>query len=635
MSSFRKPILVLMGLALLVSAGTVFGQGSALYSNNATQLQTRNIPAGTVVDPGSQLLYIMDTGVNLRAAVGANVSQYTSPLSVVNQGPRDTAGNFIAPNPFGVGGPRSIYNADGTVNPDLFNRNFLTITNTHPTQAVTVHFRYFNDECVDVLDFLVLLTCNDTLIFDPFCFNIPGTSFNTQNRIFGPAVGLFRPIRAADFASGRFLIFATAAGTSYEPANTGVHNDNAELRFPFEFRNFVSPSNHCDNLVGTNPTSGNPNGTNAFFGLASGLVANNLHVFNSSAVSFNYLIGNWTTAVPFNQVFQAYGINAWTRPAVDLTNEFSPTIVTPPTPAPGEADSNRQQSDGDGPPLLAANDWRILTGTELVRAANGSSVVQDNQLFLRNDVHGGDSARIDNINFLVDSIPDPDSHYGALGTTSLYGANPSLQTFNFLSVVDDYNGSRHANDTPVGGFIDRSYNLNGARTVYVLQIYDNRENLFDVEEDTPINISPPPFEAPTAILKITVDCLRVWITDIVSDATSVDDLSIADLGGIAEGLVAHLTQTVNPKVDASQGWIRFVRDNTVHGTWVLSNLNQARGVGRNDQNYASFVTIANQVIRFSGFGASWWLSSAASDPLVSDTGDPQCDGACPNGAGRR
>jgi hypothetical protein len=386
-------------------------------------------------------------------------------------------------------------------------------------------------------------------------------------------------------------------------------------------------------LIGTGPDGD----VNDFFGRASGLVANNLHVFNSSAISFNYLIGNWTTAVPFSGVFQAYGINAWTRPAVDLTNEFG---------NPAEEDSNRGEADGDGPallgdPIAGGNDWRILTGTELVRAANGISAVQDNFLYLRNDVHGGDTARINDID--GDGVLDPDSWYGALGITSLYGANPDLQTFNFLSTVDDYNGSRHSSDSPVGGFIDRSYNLNGARTTYVLQIYDNDENLFDVEEDTPINISPPPFEAPTAILKITVDCLRVWITDIVSPATSVDDLSIADLGGIADGLVAHLTQTVNPLVDASQGWIRFVRDNSIvgsggaplYGTWEISELDLGRGIGTDDQEWASFVTIANQVVRFSGFGASWWLSSAASDPLVSDTGDPQCDGACPNGAGRR
>jgi hypothetical protein len=54
--------------------------------------------------------------------------------------------------------------------------NFISLSNTHPTKAVTIHFRYFNDECEDVLDFLVILTCNDTLLFNPFDFQIPAAS---------------------------------------------------------------------------------------------------------------------------------------------------------------------------------------------------------------------------------------------------------------------------------------------------------------------------------------------------------------------------------------------------------------------------------------------------------------------------
>jgi hypothetical protein len=180
--------------------------------------------------------------------------------------------------------------------------------------------------------------------------------------------------------------------------------------------------------------------------------------------------------------------------------------------------------------------------------------------------------------------------------------------------------------------VDRSYNLTGAETIYVLQAYDNDEILFDLEEDTPINISPPPFEAPNVILKIVVKCLRTWVTDIMSDSTSVDDLQISDLG-FAPGLVEHLTKpAIDPQGDVSQGWIRFVRDNShvdsqgrlrLYGTWAESNLtNDAADV-------ASFATIGMQVVKLGGFGAAWYLSSAASLPLVSDTGDPQCDGLCP------
>jgi hypothetical protein len=415
MSSFRKPIL-LMGLVLLLAAGISFGQPSELYNNYSVSM-----PAGTVVDPGTSLLYIIDTGVNLREAVGADLSLYTSPLSVTNQGPTDSGGNYYAPNPFGVGGAQSIYNADSTLNPELINRNFITITNTHPTQAVTVHFRYFNDECLDVLDFLVLLTCNDTLIFNPFDFNIPGTSFNTQTRIFGPAVGLFTPIPARDFASGRFLIFATAAGTSYEPNNSGVHNDIAEFRFPYEFRGIsLNDTHHCDNL------------NEDWFGKASGLVPTNLHVFNASAVAFNYLIGSLSTAIPVGNAFQAYAVNAWVRPAVEFNDVHDISL--------------RGAIKGTGTPMLDGNDFRILTGTELVRASNGQSTIAPNNLYLRNDVHGGDTSHSIAGGMWSDDVwengpIDYTSYYGALGITSLFGAAPEDQLVHFLSIVDDFNGS--------------------------------------------------------------------------------------------------------------------------------------------------------------------------------------------------
>ena len=76
-----------------------------------------------------------------------------------------------------------------------------------------------------------MLTCNDTLIFDPFNFIVPETSSNTRNRIFGSAEGILTPISSRQYASGRFLIFATASGTSEDA------DDIAEIRFPQELAN--------------------------------------------------------------------------------------------------------------------------------------------------------------------------------------------------------------------------------------------------------------------------------------------------------------------------------------------------------------------------------------------------------------
>ena len=625
MSSFRKAMLAMVCLVLLVSTSTVMAQESELYGDWPVQNQTRNIPAGTVIDPGSSLIYIIDSGVNVREAVGhGNIDGYDAFLAV-----SDYSGDDLPEQPFGLGGSRSIYQdaadpLEAEVDSSLINTNFIAITNTHPTAAVTVHFRYFNDECIDVLDFMVLLTCNDTLIFNPFDFVIPGTEFNARSRIFGPAVGLFTPITAREFASGRFVIFATAAGTSHEdPPNVDVglriQDDNAEYRFPKEFADRISTSSVCLNLH-----------DEMYFGDINGLNQFNLHVFNSSAVAFNYLIGQWTTAVPFLGVFQAHGMNAWTRPAVDLTNDNS------------NASSHRNQPDGDGPPLVGdqahgGNDFRILTGNEIVSASNSNGgpataldTVQVNSLYLRNDVHGGDTAaNVTDVNNDM-AIDDFDSWYGALMTAGLYGGNSNF--FNFLSAGDDYNGSRHSGAAAVGGIRDRSYNLNKTTTYYVLQIYDWDEKLFDLEPGTPINISPSPFNVPTAILKIVVECLRVWVTDIKDPSTEVDDLTLSDLDLISDLIADHLEGDPDGR-DLSLGTIRFVRDNNgfrSDGAPVVWGTQAARDSTFDSAGRLSFLTIAQHVLRFDGFGASFWLSSAASLRGVSDTGDPQCNGMCPD-----
>ena len=80
----------------------------------------------------------------------------------------------------------------------------------------------------------------------------------------------------------------------------------------------MSSSHHCGSLR-----------TLEYFGTKDPFDSNNLihpgnlHVFNASAVAFNYLIGSQTyvqlvSAEGAAPISQAYGLNAWTRPAVDL-----------------------------------------------------------------------------------------------------------------------------------------------------------------------------------------------------------------------------------------------------------------------------------------------------------------------------
>ena len=77
-TSFRKAFSAIAGL--LVTVMTISGlyaqlpyryptvlNNSALYGGTGGgSTQSRNVPAGTVNDPGSQVLYLVDTGVNLR-----------------------------------------------------------------------------------------------------------------------------------------------------------------------------------------------------------------------------------------------------------------------------------------------------------------------------------------------------------------------------------------------------------------------------------------------------------------------------------------------------------------------------------------------------------------------------------------
>ena len=72
MSSLRKTLTAIAGLVVLLVAtpcllAQAFPQDSELYGGwGGNQINSRNIPAGSVVDPGSQILYILDTAVNLR-----------------------------------------------------------------------------------------------------------------------------------------------------------------------------------------------------------------------------------------------------------------------------------------------------------------------------------------------------------------------------------------------------------------------------------------------------------------------------------------------------------------------------------------------------------------------------------------
>ena len=670
---------------------------------------SRNIPAGTVVDPGSQLLYIVDTGINISKAV--ENGQFTA-VEVAEKN---------------VNGLLGITGAAGEIQ-----TNFISLTNTHPTKAVTIHFRYFNDECEDVLDFLVILTCNDTLLFNPFDFQIPaaslgGSPINTKSRIFGPDLSdAFPAIKGDKFACGRFLIFATAAATvrldtATEQATTAggpgydhetlamttsqtiggyitvppsandynAYGSPGNILFPFELGVALDKECNIDATGVTFRALADAAGTNRNVGSVGGLSHNNLHVFNASGANFNYLIGHKSTAVPKGFIagvqsdqdqFLAFGVNAWTRPAIHgLTGSIS-------------RETGGRNGDGASLDSLNIPDYVLLMGSEILMrgsdtvsfltAASGSP----NAYYLRQEAHGGDTVRavtgegtapsansgrtvssgaaLDiggglQANWGTDAATNTvdigtgsgvgvggSSWYGALAWISLHTTDPLNQIMHLLSFVDDYDGSKNtAVAATVSGvsIFDRSYNLTGAQTRYILQIYDNDENKLDITTTTPINISPPPTVAPTANLRIIVDCLKVWINGVIDPLTKRYGLTIKDLYDITDvvrtgsGDFKGLEFAVNPLTDASQGWIRLVRDNNQVRSRTFSFTPAGGGVTvtrtvkvtggtiapidhviMDNILHPTFVTIGEINTRFEGFGAAWWAATAAHNPATSN-----------------
>jgi len=613
----KSRLLIILGVLALLVASTpaLLGQSDpkAGYTEWPTALQSRNIPAGTVNDPGSHLTYVLDTGVNARDLLG------------------DVSLNSATGTPLTDLAAWLDVNGDGQLDPGAIIQNFVAITNTHPTMAVTVHFRYFNDNCDDVLDFLVILTCNDTLLFDPFNFEIPGSGGeNTKDRIFGPKRPgkVLAPVATALYGSGRFILTAAASGASID------EDDDPEILFPVE----TAVDEHCNMNASSTSLDGTLDailaGAVRNVGLHSGLVWDNLHVFNAFQISFNYLIGFQTYAVPLNQVFQAGGINAWARPAIDRTDDLF-----------GSAQGNPLNGfpDGDGD---FATTGKIVLGGEIGTTKTGPATaaivnIPGNAYFLRNDVHGGDIHPKSGVETVGGF-----SLYGAMATSSLFPVDPADIVQNFVSITDDYNGSNNnANAFTVGTFIDRSANIGAAATTYVLQIYDNDENILEIIPNTPLNVSPP-VVGETVSLKLVCMCLRTFVTDVVSPGTNVDDLTIAELAAIIPEVLAGKDAftgllTTNPP-DIGGGWIRYVRDNTnivalttaerdAIGFTVPRSVAHDAGTSTFDSQYfadssllygPSFLTTSNMFQKQAGFGVLWWNYAVASDADVSDTGDP-------------
>jgi len=577
----NRKLLVILASLLLLAMPQVIAQApdDDGYNSFGDEAQTKAIPAGTVVEPGSQLLFLLDTGVN------ANVWDDPDP---------EVEDHFNSWSVLELSG--------GVVNAPI-TPEFLAITNTNPTDAVTVHFRYFNTDCADILDFLVVLTCNDTFFVDPFNFAIPGAGKNTSQRFFGPSSGNPLGLGVCDgttlpcwdpslpgitglvFGDGRFLLQVTASGDPIDAADPV-----ADWLFPKEITGDLA------DCTGVDTSS---------IGITAGLNDDNLHILNASAISFNYLNGFMARAVPTPGGNASYGINAFTRPAVDLTVDGNVSAFT-------------GMADGDG---IQAGKRYILSGTEDIYTSHfplDITTAVNTQYYLRSETHGGD------IKDTVD-VDDPlVSQGGALDwtlwTRAAQGGVPDAnQRLLPASILDDYNGSNNPSDAL---FEDYSYRTDPVITFYALQIFNNDEEPLSITVQPP-TISPPICPDPTLdpnscsiSLSVAVICLNAYNvgTGLNQITTELGDLTLADVVALRPAQInAHLTPVAEGEL--GPGWIRMKRINTR----MDANIN---GIHTDvpvdyDGVKPSIATFMLNTLRYNDFGTAWYLPAAASVSVTS------------------
>lgn len=575
----NRKLLVILSALLLIAIPQVLAQApdDDGYNSFGDEPQTKAIPAGTVVEPGSQLLFLLDTGID------ANVWD-------VDEDP-DKEGkqnNFAKYSVLELSG--------GTVSSPV-TPQFIAITNTNPTDAVTVHFRYFNSDCEDILDFLVILTCNDTFFVDPFNFMIPGAEKNTAQRFFGSSLsnplgltqcdGTTLPcwdptlpsISGAVFDDGRFLLHVTASGDPYDT------DPVADWLFPKEI---TADMGDCDAVV---PSS---------VGKTAGLNDDNLHILNASAISFNFLNGFMARAVPTPTGNASLGYNAYTRPAVDLSVDGNTSAFT------GFA-------DGDG---IQAGKRYVLSGSEPIYVDHfplNEAVVIRNNYYLRSETHGGDIHDDSNVVSLGGAIDWTLWTRDAAGVSGVPDEDQKLQP---ASLLDDYNGSN--NDVAL--YTDRSYRIDPVITFYALQIYNNDEEPLSITIQPP-TISPPICPDPTLdpascsiSLAVAIRCLNAWsvgpgVNQVIA---KIGALTLADVVSLRPGQInAHLTPAAEDEL--GPGWIRMKRVVTRLDFY----LNDTHVVLPYDGDKPSIATFMLNTIRYNDFGVAWYLPAAASVSSVS------------------
>ena len=196
------------------------------------------------------------------------------------------------------------------------NLHLLELANTHGSQGVTLVFRYFNQGCQNVLQFLVVLNCGQSMPFDPFDLVAVESGLTTRETFFGSGSDAM-PLTGSQFGTGRFVLSVTAVGHSVNA------DEQADILFPRELNSDLA----CDPQLGQ-------------VGAAPGLRNSNLRPCNARYMSFDYLVGRQIFS-DFSNCQGPLGVAderllAATRQArqlvVDETDQGQPCLA-PPTPS--------------------------------------------------------------------------------------------------------------------------------------------------------------------------------------------------------------------------------------------------------------------------------------------------------------
>jgi hypothetical protein len=305
-------------------------------------------------------------------------------------------------------------------------------------------------------------------------------------------------------------------------------------------------------------------------------------------------------AVPTPTGNASYGVQAFTRPAVDLTVD-------------GNASAYTDMPDGDG---IQAGKRYILSGQEDIsinQFPEGAEVVNW-PFYLRSETHGGDIK--DNASLPV--VSQGGALDWTLWTREAQGGVPDeKQRLLPASILDDYNGSNNAADAL---FPDYSYRTDPVITFYSLQIFNNDEEQLAITIQPP-TISPPICPDPTLdpgscsiSLAVAIRCLNAWNvgTGVNVVTTKLGDLTLADVVALRP---AQINEHLTPEAEGElgPGWIRMKRINTRLDAANIPAISYD-GIGS-----PSIATFMLNTLQYNDFGVAWYLPAAASVSVAAPT----------------